>query len=110
MGNSIAYKDQILAIGDMISLVYKIKEGEKERQQIFKGIIIRIKGADDANRMITIRKVSKSGIGIERIIPLMSPNIVSIKVEKKSSYRKAKLYFIRDLTETKVRRKLYSKK
>jgi len=110
MGNSIVYKDINLAVGDMISLVYKIKEGEKERQQVFKGIIISIKGADDANRMITLRKVSKSGIAIERIIPLMSPNIVNIEVNKKSSYRKAKLYFIRELTEKKVRRKLYSKK
>ena len=110
MGNSVAYKDQRLTIGDTISLVYKIKEGDKERQQVFKGIIIKIKGADEDNRMITLRKISNSGIAVERIIPLKSPNIVSIAVDRKSSYRRAKLYFIRDLTETKVRKKLYRKK
>lgn len=110
MSNVIAYKDKKLAIGDTIAVSYKIKEGEKERVQIFNGILMKIRGATDADRMITVRKVSKSGIGIERIFPLLSPHIADIKVQRTSNYRKSKLYFIRDLTDAEVRRKLYSKK
>lgn len=110
MANTTAYKTNALHIGDTVSVVYKFKEGEKERQQIFKGILINIKGKDEANRMITVRKVSKTGIGVERIIPLMSPSLVDIKVARNSSYKKSKLYFIRDLTEAEVKRKLYSHK
>lgn len=110
MSNSIAYKTNPLHIGDTVSVTYKFKEGEKERQQIFKGILINVKGKDDETRMITVRKVSKTGIGVERIIPLVSPNLVDIKVVKNSNYTKSKLYFIRDLTESEVKRKLYSKK
>ena len=86
MANSISYKETVLNIGDTISLSYKIKEGDKTRQQLFKGVLINIKGDSDANRMITLRKMSKTGIGIERIIPLSSPHIASIKVDKKSNF------------------------
>lgn len=110
MANSISYKETVLNIGDTISLSYKIKEGDKTRQQLFKGVLINIKGDSDANRMITLRKISKTGIGIERIIPLSSPHIASIKVDKKSNFRKAKLFFARDLTETELKRKLYAQK
>jgi len=110
MANSILYKETVLNIGDTISLLYKIKEGDKTRQQLFKGVLINIKGNTDANRMITIRKISKIGIGVERIIPLSSPYIASIKIDKKSNFRKAKLFFARNLTETELRRKIYAKK
>jgi len=110
MANSIKYNDLNLNIGDTISISYKIKEGDKERQQLFKGILIKVRGADPVNRMITVRKISKSGIGVERIIPLASANIASIKIDKKSDYRKAKLYFVRNLTDTQLRHKLYRHK
>lgn len=110
MANSVTYKTNPLHIGDTVSVTYKFKEGDKERQQIFKGIVINIKGKDEENRMITVRKISKIGIGVERIIPLLSPSLVDIKVMKNSNYTKSKLYFIRDLTEAEVKRKLYSKK
>lgn len=109
MANSIAYKDLNLSIGDTISINYKIKEGDKERIQLFQGILIKIKGNDNANRMITVRKVSKDGIGVEKIIPLESPHIDSIKVNKKSLYSKSKLFFIRSLSDRQVRFKLYRK-
>jgi len=110
MANSISYKETVLNIGDTVSLSYKIKEGEKTRQQLFKGVLINIKGDSEANRMITLRKMSKTGIGIERIIPLSSPHIASIKVDKKSNFRKAKLFFARGLTEAELKRKLYAQK
>jgi large subunit ribosomal protein L19 len=110
MANHFIYKDKTYAVGDSVGIKYKFKEGEKERQQLFKGIVIRVKGNDEENKMITIRKVSKSGIGIERIIPLKSPFISSIKLDKKGSYQKSKLYFIRNLSDSQLRHKLYHKK
>lgn len=107
MANSIKYKDTALKIGDTVSISYTIKEGDKERQQLFQGIILKIKGDSDANRMITVRKISKTGVGVERIIPLSSPFISDIKTVKKSDYTKAKLYFVRGLSEQHLRHKLY---
>jgi len=110
MANSFLFNESTFKVGDTISLSYKFKEGDKERTQLFKGILLKITGADAVRRTITIRKISKIGVGIERIIPLASKNIVSLKVDKKSSYRKAKLFFTRDLTEAETRNKLYRKK
>lgn len=107
MANSISYKDKSLAIGDMISVNYSIKEANKERQQLFEGIFIKMKGQDMDNRMITVRKVSNTGLGIERIFPLNSPFIKDIKLIKKSSYKKAKLYFLGNLSGQQLRQKLY---
>ena len=111
MANSFIFNKSSLNVGDTVSLEYKIKEGEKERTQLFKGILLMIKGNTPETRLITIRKVSsKTGIGVERIIPVSSPNIVSLTVDKMSNYKKAKLFFVRDLTEAKTRNKLYSVK
>jgi len=110
MSNSFLYKETRYKVGDTIAISYKLKEGEKERIQIFKGIIIKVRGDSDANRMFTVRKISKTGTGVEKIIPLLSPYISKMELVKKSSYQKAKLYFIRDLTEQEVRTKLYQVK
>lgn len=103
------FSDKSFAVGDTIKISYLIKEGEKERQQIFEGILTKIKGNDDENRMITVRKVSNIGIGVERIIPLNSPYIKEIKLSKKSSYKKAKLYFLPGLSQQQVKQKIYKK-
>ena len=108
MANSFEFNKTVMKIGDTVSLEYKIKEGEKERTQTFKGILLMVKGSTPVTRNVTIRKISKIGIGVERIIPLSSPNIVSLTVDKRSSYNKAKLFFIRDYTEAETRNKLYS--
>lgn len=110
MSNSFLYKDTRYKIGDTVSIDYKLKEGEKERTQIFKGIIVKVKGDSEANRMFTVRKISKTGTGVEKIIPLLSPYIAKMELVKKSSFQKAKLYFIRGLTEQEVRTKLYQVK
>lgn len=108
MANSFTYQDKIFSVGDTISLHYKIKEGDKIRTQIFKGILLKTKGKTDDNRMITVRKVSRSGVGVERIIPLKSPYLSDIKLIKKSRYSKAKAFFIRYLPESEVKRRIYS--
>ncbi len=110
MANSVDFQGQIFNIGDTISVHYKLKEGDKERIQIFKGILIKLKGDKPERKMITVRKMSKTGIAIERIFPLNSPYIDKIIPIKKSSYTKAKAYFIRDLSEQKIRQKLYKSK
>ncbi|OGK38127.1 hypothetical protein A3F03_05015 [Candidatus Roizmanbacteria bacterium RIFCSPHIGHO2_12_FULL_41_11] len=111
MANAIKFKDKVFSVGDTIEIDYKFKEADgKERVQKFLGILLKIRGSDDNSRMITVRKVSKTGIGVERVIPLMSPNVSGIRLDKKSNFNKAKLYFVRGLSGQNLRRKLYKQK
>lgn len=87
--------------GDTITVTYKIIEGSKERLQSFRGVIIQIKGTGKT-KMFTIRKVS-NGIGVERIFPLYSPHIEKIEVNKVGVVRRARIYYLRDLTGKKAR-------
>lgn len=82
-------------VGDTVKVNVKIIEGEKERIQSFEGFVISRKGGS-VNETFTVRKIS-SGIGVERIFPIHSPNIASIEVIRKGVVRRAKLYFVRDL-------------
>lgn len=107
MSNSFTFGKQRIGIGDTVNMTYKFVDGEKQRQQLFQGIVIKVKGANPENRMFTVRKISRSGIGIERIIPITSPYLVDLKLVKKSNFHKSKLYFIRELSEQQVRTKLY---
>lgn len=92
--------------GDTITVAYRIKEeggkeGEKERIQNYRGVVIKITGEGDKKRF-TVRKVS-GNIGVERIFPLESPFIDSITVNKYGKVRRAKLYYLRGLTGKKAR-------
>ena len=80
--------------GDNITVAYKIKEGEKERIQQFKGDVIQIKG-EGATKMFTVRKMSH-GVGVERVFPYYSPNIDKIEVNKIGKVRRAKLFYLRE--------------
>lgn len=110
MANSLKYQEKEYSIGDTIAVDYKIQDGDKFRIQQFAGILIKVRGADEATRMMTVRKMSKAGIGVERIFPVASPFIDKIELVKKTSYKKAKLYFVRDLSDKQMRRKLYHQK
>lgn len=111
MSNTITYNSTLIHVGDTLTVGYKIKEGDKERIQNFKGILIKVRGDAPEQKMITVRKISNIGLGVERIFPLSSPYIASISLDKKTGYtKKAKLYFIRDLTGAELRRKLYRQK
>lgn len=110
MANTLTFKDKKFQIGDTISVHYKIKEGDKERIQIFKGFLIKVKGNSEETKTFTVRKISKSGIGVERIIPVNSQYIADIVLIKKSTYKKAKAYFIRNLSDRELKRKLYKEK
>ena len=82
--------------GDTLSINVNVKEGKKVRQQLFKGTVIARKGSG-MSETITVRKVS-NGVGVERIFPLHSPSIASIKVNKVNKVRRAKLYYLRNLS------------
>jgi large subunit ribosomal protein L19 len=82
-------------IGDTIRVHVKIKEGDKERVQVFEGIVIARKNGD-LRTTFTVRKTS-FGQGVERIFPLHSPVIEKIEVTRKGRVRRAKLYYLRDL-------------
>lgn len=87
--------------GDTITVAYRIKEGNKERIQEFRGDVIRISGHLNKKRF-TVRKIS-GNIGVERIFPIESPFIESITVNKRGKVRRAKLYYLRALTGKKAR-------
>jgi large subunit ribosomal protein L19 len=82
------------ATGDTITVHYKIKEGNKERIQQFKGVVLQRKGFG-TTETVTIRKVS-GGIGVERIMPLASPYIEKIEVHKRGKVRRARIFYLRD--------------
>ena len=87
--------------GDTITVAYRIKEGNKERIQQYRGVVIRISGHGDKKRF-TVRKMSEN-VGVERIFPIESPFIESITVNKVGKVRRAKLYYLRALTGKKAR-------
>ncbi len=82
--------------GDTVAVHTKVVEGDKERVQVFEGIVIKRKG-EGVNTTFTVRKIS-NGVGVERIFPLHSPNIEKIIKLKSGHVRRAKLYYLRDLT------------
>ena len=82
--------------GVTITVSYKIKEGNKERIQQYRGVVIRISGHGTKKRF-TVRKMS-DGVGVERIFPIESPFIEKIEVNKFGKVRRAKLYYLRNLT------------
>ncbi|MDR3259232.1 MAG: 50S ribosomal protein L19 [Fusobacteriaceae bacterium] len=91
----------IFKAGDTIAVYYKVIEGNKERVQIFEGVVIRI-NRGGLSKSFTVRKVS-SGIGIERIIPINSPMIEKIEVLKIGRVRRSKLYYLRGLSGKQAR-------
>ena len=80
--------------GDTVTVAYKIVEGNKERVQLYRGVVIKIAGHGEKKRF-TVRKMSGT-IGVERIFPLESPAIESIEVNKVGKVRRAKLYYLRE--------------
>ncbi|MBC8214574.1 MAG: 50S ribosomal protein L19 [Candidatus Marinimicrobia bacterium] len=82
--------------GDTVSVGVRVIEGSRSRIQSFEGVVIAISSGGGTSKSFTVRKIS-NGIGVERIFPLHSPNIETIKVLKKGKVRRAKLYYLRNL-------------
>ncbi|ETK01002.1 50S ribosomal protein L19 [Tannerella sp. oral taxon BU063 isolate Cell 2] len=87
--------------GDTVTISYRIKEGNKERIQQYRGVVIRISGEGEKKRF-TVRKMSEN-VGVERIFPIESPFIEQIVVNKVGRVRRSKLYYLRNLTGKKAR-------
>ncbi len=96
--------------GDTISVEVKVKEGEKERLQTFEGIVI-AKRNRGLNSAFTVRKISH-GVGVERVFQTYSPIVAGITVKRRGAVRRAKLYYLRNLTgrAARIKEKLPNKK
>lgn len=95
MANSFTYQDQTIHVGDTVRVHQKIQEDEKTRIQVFEGLIIAVSGGGE-NCTFTVRKIGANSIGVERIIPVMSPFIDKIETKSLGAVRRAKLYYMRD--------------
>jgi large subunit ribosomal protein L19 len=101
--NEFAIKKELpkFGAGDTITVSYKIVEGSKERIQNFRGVVIQVRGTG-STKTFTIRKMS-GNIGVERILPLSSPFIDNIEINKMGSVRRKRIFFLRKLTGKKAR-------
>lgn len=81
-------------VGDTVKVDYKIKEGNRERIQVFEGTVIRIQGTG-VRKTFTVRRVAY-GVGVERTFPMNSPRVENVKVVRRGRVRRAKLYYLRD--------------
>ncbi len=86
--------DVNFSVGDTLNVHYRIIEGEKQRIQVFQGVLIAARGRG-VNRMITVRRIVANE-GVERIFPLHSPRIAQIEIVRRGDARRAKLYYLRE--------------
>ena len=84
----------VIEIGDTVKVHVKIREGEKERIQLFEGTVIARKGSG-ISETFTVRRLSY-GVGVERVFPLHSPNVAKVEVVRHGRVRRSKLYYLRD--------------
>src|SRR3989344_6679103 len=91
--------------GDTLRVTQKIKEGDKTRLQAFEGIVLARKHGQEAGATFTVRKIV-SGVGVEKVFPLYSPEIDKIEIKSRSKFKRAKLYYIRDRAAREIRKKM----
>jgi large subunit ribosomal protein L19 len=96
-------KEVEFGVGDRIRVHQKIKDGEKSRESIFEGIVIKIKGRGNGSTF-TLRRIGEAGVGIEKIFPVLLPSIDKIAVVKKGveGVKRAKLYYIREKSPSEI--------
>jgi len=82
--------------GDTVRVHLKIREADKERIQVFEGVVIKIRGKG-TGATFTVRRIASHGVGVERIFPFNSPNIEKVEVVRRAKVRRAKLYYLREL-------------
>lgn len=88
-------------VGDTVRVHVRITEGDKQRIQVFEGVVIRRRGRGPSETF-TVRKVSY-GVGVERILPVQSPNVTKIEIKSRGHVRRSRLYYLRDLRGKKAR-------
>lgn len=96
-----------LSSGDIVRVHQKVKEGNKERIQIFEGIVIRVRGGLGINGTFTVRRTT-GGIGVERTFPLHLPSIVKVEIVKKIKLRQSRPYYLRTMTAKQLKKKTMS--
>ncbi|OGK43749.1 hypothetical protein A2957_03120 [Candidatus Roizmanbacteria bacterium RIFCSPLOWO2_01_FULL_38_11] len=107
MANRITVKDTQFNVGDTVKIHYNLADtNEKTKLQVFEGIVLDVNGKGD-NRMFTVRKITKSNIGVERIFPAISPFIEKVDIAKKTTSRKAKVNYVRTRSKREIKDKLY---
>ena len=92
--DSLKAEKPAFSIGDTVKVDVKIREGERERIQVFEGTVIAINGSG-VTETFTVRRVSY-GVGVERVFPVNSPNVADVKIVRYGKVRRAKLYYLRD--------------
>lgn len=100
-----------LCVGDDVQVSFRIVEGDRERIQLVRGVVMRIRRGGGANANFTVRRVASHGIGVERTFPLHSPRIEKIEVLRHAHVRRSKLYFLRGRQgkATRLREKRYTR-
>ncbi len=88
-------------VGDTVAVHVKVREGDKERIQVFQGLVIRRRGAG-AGETFTVRKIS-SGVGVERVFPVQSPLVTKVEIKARGYVRRSRLYYLRELRGKKAR-------
>jgi large subunit ribosomal protein L19 len=101
MANSTTICSTPVHVGDLVKLHLKVVEGDKERTQVFEGMIIGIRGRQE-NMTFRIRKVAAGNIGVERIFPVQTPWITKVELKKPGNVRRAKLYYVREKSARQV--------
>ncbi len=94
-------KPATVTSGDTVNVYVKVREGEKERIQVYTGTVIKVQGAG-SNKTFTVRKIS-DGVGVERCFPFASPAVEKIELVARGQVRRAKLYYLRGLKGKKAR-------
>lgn len=105
MALELKHKDTIFHIGDQVGVHITFSEGDKKKTQVFKGIVIATRGRG-SNKMFTVRRMTRDKVGVERIFPLVSPSVEKVELIKKGTVKRAKIRFIRDMSERQIRDRL----
>lgn len=108
MSNSTTVLEQPISVGDTVSILYGFIDKDKEKTQLFEGIVLQTRGMG-ISKTFTVRKMTKSKIGVERIFSVASPFIKKITIVKKTSNTRANIGYIRDRSEREIREQLYTK-
>jgi len=97
MANQVMVAGTKVSVGDIVSILQKVVDKDREREQVFEGRVIAIKGREP-NKTFMVRKLSSINIGVERIFPVNLPSITKIEIKKSIKPRRAKLYYLRQQT------------
>ncbi len=101
MANQATIKETSFHVGDLVKVSLRVLEGDKERIQVYEGMVIGIRGRGE-NKSFTVRKIAANNVGVERIFPLLSPWISKIEIKKAGQVRRAKLNYVRQKSARQV--------